>query len=665
MELQALARQVLISPSLEDKLVIPDELTDRCPGDGAFRPSEPARPPGLRLDDDRPRSAFPRPSQLHAAEARGRALHFFANHELLAIELMAVCLLAFPEAPSTFRFGVAHTLLEEQRHLRMYRTRMLELGVGLGDVPVGGHFWRVLAGMRSPLEYVAGMSLVFEQANLDHAALWARRFRDAEDVATAELMELVLEEEVGHVKHGATWFERWRSPGPAFSAFVSALPVGLDAVRARGPVLQVAPRLQAGLSRDFISALANHRASKGRRPRLWAFWPDIEEHAAGRPCPSRRLAQLTADLAPAFGVLGSDDDLVLAPKAPSSEHRALLSTAGLATPRPVEQIEDAKGLQVDEVRSWGWSGEVRRRLRPVHHELRVKPPEAHPDRLRKSLVEEPRRTWIRRGHLAPDRAGAKAEGVDQVAAYQARVGVIRVKAAFGASGRRQRILRSAPRREDRQWIRRALSDGPVWMEPELVRVADFGLILPPQGKPTLFRMLTDARGAYRGHVLGAPELGLPDDVAAPLTRFPDGGMAGLVRRLAETAREAVPEGPVGVDLLVERRETGLALQPLVEINARYTMGHIAVALRRQLAPGRVAVWAHVPRRALKSGRDFPTLARTWAEPHIASGPAGPKIAGGVLPTTDPSRAEVMLTALSVAKSLEQAMAQLGEASPPR
>ena len=89
------------------------------------------------------------------------------NHELLAVELMAVCLLAFPDAPPAFRLGVGRTLLEEQRHLRMYRARMAALGVDLGDVPVGGHFWRVLAGMRSPLEYVTGMSMVFEQANLD------------------------------------------------------------------------------------------------------------------------------------------------------------------------------------------------------------------------------------------------------------------------------------------------------------------------------------------------------------------------------------------------------------------------------------------------------------------------------------------------------------------
>ena len=40
-ELQALARQVLTSPNLADKLMVPDRLTDRYPGDGTFRPLEP------------------------------------------------------------------------------------------------------------------------------------------------------------------------------------------------------------------------------------------------------------------------------------------------------------------------------------------------------------------------------------------------------------------------------------------------------------------------------------------------------------------------------------------------------------------------------------------------------------------------------------------------
>ena len=60
---------------------------------------------------------------LSTASGRGRLLHFFANHELLAMELMALTLLKFPFAEKNFRLGLARTIVEEQKHLRMYVSR--------------------------------------------------------------------------------------------------------------------------------------------------------------------------------------------------------------------------------------------------------------------------------------------------------------------------------------------------------------------------------------------------------------------------------------------------------------------------------------------------------------------------------------------------------------
>ena len=78
--------------------------------------------------------------------ARGQLLHFLANHELLATELMALVLLKFPEAPRAFRQGILVTLQEEQEHTRMYMRRMKECGVELGSHPLK---WSVLASRRT------------------------------------------------------------------------------------------------------------------------------------------------------------------------------------------------------------------------------------------------------------------------------------------------------------------------------------------------------------------------------------------------------------------------------------------------------------------------------------------------------------------------------------
>lgn len=58
----------------------------------------------------------PRENILYASlwTVRGRLPHFFANHELLATEIMALARLRFPDAPAAVRGGVWQTLKDEQ-----------------------------------------------------------------------------------------------------------------------------------------------------------------------------------------------------------------------------------------------------------------------------------------------------------------------------------------------------------------------------------------------------------------------------------------------------------------------------------------------------------------------------------------------------------------------
>ena len=129
--------------------------------------------------------------RLEKKEERGRLLHFFANHELLATELMALVLLKFPDAPATFRKGVLQTLKDEQEHTRLYLARMKACGIEFGALPVSGYFWRCVAPMENPIDYVAGLCLTFEQANLD----FAQRFeRECEQTPGFRILLLALED---------------------------------------------------------------------------------------------------------------------------------------------------------------------------------------------------------------------------------------------------------------------------------------------------------------------------------------------------------------------------------------------------------------------------------------------------------------------------------------
>src|SRR5690242_15839850 len=126
------------------------------------------------------------------------------------MELMALVLLRFPEAPFQFRLGLARIIQEEQSHLRLYLSRMKELGVQFGDLPVSDYFWNAMKGLKSPLEFVVQMSLTFEQANLDFSLFFMNAIKKVGDEKTAAVLDRVFREEIGHVKHGLIWFNRWR-----------------------------------------------------------------------------------------------------------------------------------------------------------------------------------------------------------------------------------------------------------------------------------------------------------------------------------------------------------------------------------------------------------------------------------------------------------------------
>jgi hypothetical protein len=89
MELREFAGRVLFATTLEEKLLRPADITDERPGTALITPSAPGRPAELQFKiTGTARDSFPGTKNLERESERGRLLHFFANHELLATELM-------------------------------------------------------------------------------------------------------------------------------------------------------------------------------------------------------------------------------------------------------------------------------------------------------------------------------------------------------------------------------------------------------------------------------------------------------------------------------------------------------------------------------------------------------------------------------------------------
>ncbi len=290
------AERLLLGPSLLDKLHAPDSLSDERPGTAFFGRSEPARAPGLSVASGA--DPFPTDTALADPGARGRALHFFANHELLALELMALALLRFVDAPPAFRRGLAATIRDEQRHLSLYLARMRALGTELGDVPLGGFFWRTVADLDRPEAFVAHMNLTFEQANLDHAHRYAKVFTAVGDEPTAAVMHEVYADEIRHVRLGVHWFRQWYPDGPLIDAHRESLVPPVTLRRARGRVFDRAGRLAAGLPETYVRAIDNMPSARGKPPVVHLFDPTTElrlANGAGYNPDAATLAR-TADL---------------------------------------------------------------------------------------------------------------------------------------------------------------------------------------------------------------------------------------------------------------------------------------------------------------------------------------------------------------------------------
>ncbi|MEM1348193.1 MAG: DUF455 family protein [Myxococcota bacterium] len=260
MNLRHFAERVFAGDTLEDKLTAPpngwSDLRDTTPG-AATPWREPGRPEQLRIAPKKKRRKMPSPRALHDPALRLRCLHTFANHELMALELMAWAVLAYPEAPGTFRRGLAWLMVEEQRHLRLYMERIEALGGTFGEEPVHDHFWRLAPELTDPLKWVCAMNLTFEQANLDHAPVFAEHFRAVGDEGSAELMDLILEDEIKHVAFGARWLRTLSADTDedAFQVFLANLTARNDAFRARGESFNEEARRRAKLGDAFIEGM--------------------------------------------------------------------------------------------------------------------------------------------------------------------------------------------------------------------------------------------------------------------------------------------------------------------------------------------------------------------------------------------------------------------------
>ncbi|MBJ7449427.1 MAG: DUF455 family protein [Parachlamydiales bacterium] len=255
MEVREWCQRILSADTLEEKLLDPEELSDLNPGPPLIW-KEPVRPAGLGFQRRTRKEKLPPLCDHRHTDKRAICLHRFAGHELLAVEMMAHALLAFPNAPTNFRKGLIHTLKEEQEHVKLYCNRLKEMGVSFGDHPLYRHFWNHTPYIRSPLHYISVMSLTLEMANLDFAPLYGASFEKHGDIKSSELMATILNDEIRHVRFGWRWLQHYKKEElSTWQTWLQSLPPYLSPKRAVGFQLNEEPRIKAGVSTEWIEQL--------------------------------------------------------------------------------------------------------------------------------------------------------------------------------------------------------------------------------------------------------------------------------------------------------------------------------------------------------------------------------------------------------------------------
>jgi uncharacterized ferritin-like protein (DUF455 family) len=248
------AQRILLGETLEDKnLDIPFEWNSW----NEFElPKLPGRNARLAFSDKH--FKFPKSSRLNENDQKAMALHSFANHELLAIEMMAAAILIYPHTSDEdirFKKGILTTLKDEQKHLNLYIKRLNELGYEFGDFPLNDFFWRQMEKLKTAPQYTAMMALTFEAANLDFAQHYAKVFRSLGDTKTSEILDIVLADEITHVAFGSHWMKRWRADNKLWDYYLSCMPGPITPSRSKGIYFDPTLHAKAMNDEEFISSL--------------------------------------------------------------------------------------------------------------------------------------------------------------------------------------------------------------------------------------------------------------------------------------------------------------------------------------------------------------------------------------------------------------------------
>lgn len=182
------------SLSVEEATPLPDQRTD-CPELGR------SERPVVVMPRDVPKR------KLTSSEGQAAMLHALAHIEWTAVNLSWDSVLRFRDLPREFIDDWVQTADEERTHFLGLRDALRALGYDYGDFPVHDQLWQMAVKTRTSLEARMGVvHRILEARALDVVPGICRRFEALGCSNVVKVLEMIANDEVGHVNASSRWF---------------------------------------------------------------------------------------------------------------------------------------------------------------------------------------------------------------------------------------------------------------------------------------------------------------------------------------------------------------------------------------------------------------------------------------------------------------------------
>jgi uncharacterized ferritin-like protein (DUF455 family) len=190
-------------------------------------------------------------------EGRAMLVHSIAHIELNAIDLALDVVWRFSGMPESFYTDWVRIAQEEAKHFSLLRQHLVSLGFDYGDFPAHNTLWDMAE--RTKDDILARIGIVprtMEARGLDASPGVKNKLVSVGDHRAGEILDIILEEEIGHVAAGNRWYrylceQRGLEPVRTYAELIAQY----DAPKLRPPFNMAARRL-AGFEEAELAALS-------------------------------------------------------------------------------------------------------------------------------------------------------------------------------------------------------------------------------------------------------------------------------------------------------------------------------------------------------------------------------------------------------------------------